>query len=124
MNRPFFAKLENLKPRAEPKSEVVGLEPEADSLDLLQSVYRNPDQPLHTRIRCAAMALPFERPKLAVTATISSEDFADKLDRAIARSRGDGAKVIEHQPGPAETAVANSAREHPASELGATLRRR
>ena len=89
--------------------------PEADSLDLLQAVYRNPDQPLHTRIRCGAMALPFERPKLAVTATINGGDFAERLDKAIERSRNSrNGVVIEHQP----------AIEHPASGLGLTLRRR
>jgi hypothetical protein len=95
--------------------EVVELEPEEDSLALLQAVYRNPDQPLHTRMRAAAMALPFERPKLAVTATINGGDFAERLDKAIERSRNSrNGVVIEHQP----------AIEHPASELGATLRRR
>jgi hypothetical protein len=32
-------------------------------------------------------AIPFEHPKLAVTATIEAGDFADQLEQAIERSR-------------------------------------
>jgi hypothetical protein len=60
-------------------------------LDLLQAIYRSPDQPLHTRMRAAALCLPFEHPKLAVTAVLTDEDLGARLHRAIQRS----AKVIE-----------------------------
>ena len=41
------------------------------------------------------MALPYEMPKLAVTAVIEADgDFAQRLDRAIARSM----RVIEARP--------------------------
>ena len=42
-------------------------------------------------------ALPFETPKLAVTANLSNESFAAMLDRAIARSQAPP-KQIEHRP--------------------------
>jgi polysaccharide pyruvyl transferase WcaK-like protein len=57
------------------------LEPNATSLTLLQKVYRSPAVALTTRMRAAIAALQFEHPKLAVTATINSGDFADQLDR-------------------------------------------
>jgi len=47
-------------------------------------------------MRAAAVALPFEAPKLSAIATtsMSVNDFASALDRAIARS----VKVIEAAP--------------------------
>lgn len=82
------------------------------SLDLLQAVYRSADQPMHRRMRAAIAALPFEHPKLAVTAVVNSEGFGARLE--IARARG--AKLIEQRasgaPGllraePANGGVAN-----------------
>jgi hypothetical protein len=68
---------------------------------LLQAVYRSADQPLSVRMRAAMAALPYEHPKLAVTAVLDgTEDLGARLSRAIQRS----AKVIElraAQPEPA-----------------------
>jgi hypothetical protein len=46
-------------------------------------VYRNSSIPLATRIRCAIAAFPFELPKLAVTAVISEQNFAEALERRL-----------------------------------------
>ena len=67
---------------------------EHSALDLLRAVYRNPEVPLNTSIRCATAALPFEVPKLAVVATVNAGDFADQLEQAIKRSRRIEAKPI------------------------------
>src|SRR5262245_5612527 len=59
-----------------------------DAYGYLQGVYQGrwPYEP--HRVRAARECLPFERPKLAVTAIIDHpEDFATRLDRAIERSR-------------------------------------
>jgi hypothetical protein len=45
-------------------------------------------------MRAAAAALPHEHPKLAVTAMVTSDDFAIQLDRAAERSRKVEAKPI------------------------------
>ncbi|UGY27316.1 hypothetical protein HU675_0011455 [Bradyrhizobium septentrionale] len=58
----------------------------ASSLDFLRAVYADPNQPISRRIRCAVAALPFEHPKLAVTAVVSGEGFAAKLEEARARA--------------------------------------
>ena len=72
---------------------------ERDALELLQAVYRNAEVPLSVRMRAASIALPYEKPKLVVTAMVSGEDFATMLDKAIERS-GTAMKQIEHQPAP------------------------
>lgn len=102
----------------QPELELV---PDAMSLDLLQAIYRNPALPNSTRMRAAIAALPFEFPKLAVTATMTDDGtWAARLDRAIQRTRQvqNGTKVIEHRKG-------EGSREHPASEMATPgIRRR
>jgi hypothetical protein len=61
----------------------------SDALSYLQSVYNDPLQSTHTRLKAAAIAIEYERP-LAVTAVVDGGDFAARLERALARS----AKVI------------------------------
>jgi hypothetical protein len=74
---------------SEPEVEIG---PAGTSLDLLQAIYRSGDQPLSVRMRAAALCLPYEHPKLAVTAVVDgTEDLGARLSRAIQRS----AKVIE-----------------------------
>ncbi len=67
------------------RAEQVG--PVEDAHTLLRAVYSNPAVPLPTRIKAAVEALPFELPKLAVTAHVVGSDFASKLDLAIQRSK-------------------------------------
>jgi hypothetical protein len=76
---------------ADPENLVVvqELEPRitaSSALAFLQAVYKNPDLPLPTRIRCAGMALPFESPKLTAIANLTPEEFSVRLEKAIARS--------------------------------------
>src|SRR5262249_47211647 len=65
------------------------------NLSFLQGCYRNPSLNLTTRMRAAIAALPFESPKLAVTAVVSEQDFATVLDRRLKRIEEMKAKVIE-----------------------------
>jgi hypothetical protein len=81
------------------ESAELELTPEEASLDFLQKVYRSPRQPLAVRMRAAAIALPFESPKLTAMAvsSMNGKDFAAMLERAIARSQAP-LKQIELKP--------------------------
>jgi hypothetical protein len=68
------------------------IETEGDALDFLKGVYQNPELDLHARMKAAGIAIEYERPRLAMTALVNGEDFAKRLDRAVARSTT--AKVI------------------------------
>ena len=78
------------------KIEVEEREPEkVNSLEYLQRIYRDPTQLTPVRMRAAIEALQFENPKLSSVGVgyFTSDTFAQRLDRAIARS--DRAKLIE-----------------------------
>jgi hypothetical protein len=94
MSETIYEVLDRIEP-GEPEPIMLG--PSATSLDLLQAVYRDPRQPISRRLRAGIAALPFEHPKLAVTAVVSTEGFAAKLEAA----RGRAARVIEYRPGEA-----------------------
>jgi hypothetical protein len=66
-------------------STALPLRPVANSLDFLRAVYRDPTINLQIRIRCAIACLPFELPKLAVTAVVNEQNFAELLDRRLKR---------------------------------------
>ena len=69
---------------------------------LLKAVYQNPEVPLAVRVRVAIACLPFEVPKLAVTAQVTDQDFATLLDQRIAHYQqmelANNVKVIDAQP--------------------------
>ena len=72
-----------------------------DALTFLRSIYNDPSEAKSVRMRAAIEALPFETPKLAVTASLNGGDFADKLDKAFSRS----ARVINLEPTRPKTMV-------------------
>jgi hypothetical protein len=77
----------------------------ATPLEFLQAVYCNEGLPISVRMRAAIEACPFVHPKLSVSAQLNSEDFADRLTRAVERSSRvmkmiDPPKIIDQSPPP------------------------
>jgi len=78
---------------------VVPVGAEATPLDFLCAVYRNPALPLSTRIRASIAAAAYCHPRISVIAAAGNpRNFADELERRIARHRQ--MKLIEAQPQP------------------------
>jgi len=71
---------------------------DADALVTLQGVYLNPDESAANRIKAAAAAIGYERPKLAAT-NLVVVDFRERVRQA--RLKAPLAKTIEHIPEPA-----------------------
>jgi len=74
---------------------------------LLQSIYRDEEVALPTRMRAAIESLPYETPKLSATAiaTMDGQTFAEALERCIERSKSPpmlNGPTIEHEQLPAE----------------------
>jgi hypothetical protein len=65
------------------------------ALELLQMVYRGEVKATPQQMRAAIEALPFENPRMSAVAVgyLDGNTFAEKLERAIARS--DRARLIE-----------------------------
>jgi hypothetical protein len=103
--------------QAQATGEVQREEEPGSALEYLQDIYKGRRQPDHVRMRAAAIALPFESPKLAVTGYVSDDSaFAIALEKAITRSR-EGKVVLELQANPA-TANAEGAGEVAAGKAG------
>ena len=55
------------------------------SLELLEAIYRSEAVLLLTRIKVTIGCLPFEAPRLAVTAVVNEQNFAEVLERRLKR---------------------------------------
>jgi peptide deformylase len=84
--------------RAENKRLIDWVMGDTDALTTLQSVYSNPTAPEGNRIKAAAAAIGYERPKVAVTANLVVVDFRERVRQARLKASFVEPKVIEHQP--------------------------
>jgi hypothetical protein len=95
------ALLTMLRENSDLKDEVARLQARLDglmegfakggSLGLLQSIGADESWPIEVRVRALQAAVPFERPKLSMTATVQHRPLFDILEEARLRDR----KVIE-----------------------------
>src|SRR5262249_3898801 len=89
---PSFANPANLE--REWDDETLEVAADANPLDFLCAIFRDPRQPMSRRLRAAIEATPYFHPKLSATAFVPvGEGFARRLELAVERSR---AKIIEH----------------------------
>jgi hypothetical protein len=95
MGEPAFANLLR-EPHRRPEEFVLGKG--ATAHELLKIIYQCLELPLPVRMRAAIAAIPFETPKLAVTAQVTENDLAVLLDQRIKRYQE--MKLIDHQPQP------------------------
>jgi hypothetical protein len=69
---------------------------DADALTTLQGVYLDPEESPGNKIKAAAAAIGYERPKVATTTNLLVVDFRERVRQA--RLKASEPKVIEHQP--------------------------
>jgi hypothetical protein len=95
MKLPSFADPANVMTKEEPPGEI---DPSMTAHDYLKEVYQDPRLPTQVRMKAAIEALPFERPKLAVTGIIGGGDIAAMLDERLKRIAAE-ARTINGSPG-------------------------
>ena len=72
----------------EMNGEGLQVPPDVEPLEFLMAVYRDHRQPMNRRMKAAIEAAQYRHPKLSATAVMTSDDFGDRLERAILRSLG------------------------------------
>jgi hypothetical protein len=78
------------------------------SLGLLQQIGADRSWPIEVRVRALQAAVPFERPKLSMTATVNHRPLFDILEEARLKER----KVIEAPPAQPKTVLGEGQGEH------------
>ena len=86
------------KLRAEVSRLLAWINGDADALVTLQSLHLNPDEPVPNRIKAAAAAIGYERPKLAATGLVVV-DFRERVRQARLKAPLAEPKTIEHTAG-------------------------
>ena len=105
MKREMLDTIDAALSRFDDEPELIELAPGETSLSFLQKVYRSVKQPMSRRMRAAIEALPHEHPRLGAVAVgyLTNDTFAERLDRAIARSdRARVPKLIEARVEPTD----------------------
>jgi hypothetical protein len=80
------------------QQDSIAVSASANPLDFLMAIYRDPQQPMNRRLRAAIEAAPYMHPKLAVTASIHTQNFAVLLEARVQRVREAKAKLVDVTP--------------------------
>jgi hypothetical protein len=80
------------------------------SLGILQMIGADKSLPIEIRMRAAGLAVPYEKPKLSMTATVQSRPLFDILEEAHQRNR----RVIEAPAAEPKTRLGEGMGEHQA----------
>jgi hypothetical protein len=78
------------------------------SLGILQMIGADKSLPIEIRMRAAGLAVPYEKPKLSMTATVHHRPLFDILEEARLKER----KVIEAPPAEPKTVLGEGQGEH------------
>ena len=85
--------------RAEIDRLVEWINGDRDALVCLQSIYNDADADRGSRIKAAAAAIAFERPKLSVSVQVSGPGvLGERLDQSRTMKTVNPPPLIEHQP--------------------------
>jgi hypothetical protein len=83
--------------RDENKRLVDWINDDADALTTLQRTYLDPKTSTTDRIKAAASAIAYERPKLSVSVHVGPAVLGERLDQAKAMKTVNPPPLIEHQ---------------------------
>ena len=90
----------NTVPQEKPRETVIG--PYTDPKEFLQQVMAAVELPLSQRMRAGIELLPYIHPRLAVTALVNEQSFAELFERRLKRidqmTNGNGKAAVEVKP--------------------------
>jgi hypothetical protein len=84
--------------RTENQALVDWIQGDSDALTCLQTIYNSSTASETNKVKAAASALPFERPKVAAAASVVVIDFRERVRQARLKAPLVEPKTIEHIP--------------------------
>jgi hypothetical protein len=86
------------KLRTENQALIDWIQGDSDALTCLQTIYNSSTASEANRVKAAAAAIGYERPKVAATANLVVVDFRERVRQARLKASFVEPKTIEHMP--------------------------